>query len=144
VKQNPVLRAVLQNGVSYKFIAQNPLFGASEQSPLAHMLKITQRAAPEEGVFGNPAKIELYAEILEAGETTRTMFEAAAEVTAEPSEVRNLAVSLATTGFQLTCEFINILRRSHSQYWLTLPNENSMGWGDYSNVTGRLGLGPRN
>ena len=70
VKQNPVLRAVLQNGVSYKFIAQNPLFGASEQSPLAHMLKITQRAAPEEGVFGNPAKIELYAEILEAGETT--------------------------------------------------------------------------
>ena len=129
VKQNPVLRAVVRNGVNYKFVAHNPLFGVSEQSPLALILKITQRTVPNEGVFGNAAVIHLYAEVLETGGTTRTMLEAAVEFSPEPPEVRQLAESLATTGFQLTCEFINVLRRSHSQYWLTHPNENSMGWG---------------
>jgi hypothetical protein len=90
VKQNPVLRTVVRDGVVYKFIAQNPLSSASEQSPLALLLEFTKKAAPNEGGFGNAARIELYAEVPETSET-RTKLEAAAGGAPESPEVRQLA-----------------------------------------------------
>jgi hypothetical protein len=35
VRQNPVLRTVARNGVIYRFIAKDPMFGVSETSVLA-------------------------------------------------------------------------------------------------------------
>ena len=129
VKRNPVLKTVRRNGAIYRFVAYDPFATAADGSPADVMMKITQRSAPSESVFGNVAGIELYAEIVGGVEDVRMMFESAAGKSEEPAEITQLVEGLMTTGYELTCEFINVLRRSHGQYWLVVPHTGSLGWG---------------
>jgi hypothetical protein len=130
VKENPVLRTVVRNGTHYKFIAQNPLWCATETSLKATLLKLTQRSVPGEVALGTSAKVDLYAEVVDDLDAVRAMLEAAAGSSPDPPEVIRLVESLAKTGYELTCEFINVLRRSHNQYWITHPHLGSwLGWG---------------
>ncbi len=192
-------------------------------SPLATMMSLTQRSAPGESVFGNSARVNLYAEVVEELESTRAMLRGSQTARAsvsglrnstigiadhapkfrhncphyptdgcyslwralldtgwttsgsrrgdsarsivcgmvevesyaaiaqavsgqEPPKLQQLVTSLATTSLELTCEFINICRRKHGQYWLIHPHQGSLGWGAvryFSQPLGKQTLGVR-
>ncbi len=120
VVKNPVLRKREKNGILFRFYAVNPLLGIDPSAPIHILSKFTYQAKPGTRAFGQPVVLDLYAEVPPTDATISLIDQAKAEGK-DPGALTELAEQLLRDGYELSCEFINILRQDYGQYWLRPP-----------------------
>ena len=126
VAKNPVLRKREKNGVLFRFYAVNPLLGIAPSAPIHLLSKFTYLAMPGTRAFGQSVVLDLYAEVAPAAATISLIDQAMADGK-DPAALTALSEQLLTDGYELSREFINILRQDYSQYWLR-PPESLQEW----------------
>jgi hypothetical protein len=103
-----------------------PSLGQSEHEPLAPP---QPRIPPEQRIRlkwmtyidGSAVGIRLDAGVVNNSESVSAMIDQAIETRVDPPELIALGEQIVTNGFDLACEFIDILRQDFDQYWLPMP-----------------------
>jgi hypothetical protein len=122
VAKNPVLREREKNDIRFRFVAVNPLLGIAPTAPIQQLHRITSQSMPGAGAFGNYVALELYAEVTPA-DVTISLIDQARAGEADPGALTALAEQILRDGYELSCEFVNILRQKYGQYWLRPPED---------------------
>ncbi len=109
-----LLREREKNGVLFRFFTQ--------ESGNSILDRISLQVMPGTTAFGNYVGVDLYAEVLqEKSERITLLINQAMETKADPVELTDFVQDMLRDAYELTCEFINILRHDYGQYWLRPP-----------------------
>jgi len=123
VAKNPVLREREKNNIRFRFVTLNPLRGISSEAPIQLLYHMTSQSMLGTGAFGNGVPLDLYAEVLPPADAITSLIDQARADGADPATLTALGKQILTDGYELTCEFVNILRQDFGQYWLRPPED---------------------
>jgi hypothetical protein len=113
-----MLRERFRDGVVYRFFVSQ-----DRERPPKPRLPPEQRIRFGGMIYNNGTDvgIRLDAGLVEDIEPVAAMIDKAIETGTDPAELIALGERIVTTGFDLACEFVEILRQDFDQYWLPLP-----------------------
>jgi len=122
-ESNPILRERVRGNFRFRFFTISPLHGIAPAAPIHLIHKISSQAIPGTKIFGNAVSLDLYAEALPPCDQIVSLIERARADGVDPVELTTLAQHILKDGYELSCEFINILRQDFGQYWLRPPDD---------------------
>jgi hypothetical protein len=113
-----MLRERTRNGVVYRFfVSQDSTRPPQARIPPEQRIRFSGMTY----IAGSDVGIRLDAGVVENIESVSAMIDQAIETSVDPPELIALGESIVTNGFDLACEFIDILRQDFDQYWLQMP-----------------------
>jgi hypothetical protein len=113
-----LLRERIRDAVVYRFfVSQDHLRPPEPRVPPEQRIRF-KGITPIDGI---DVGIRLDAGVVENIEATSAMIDQAIETQVDPPELIELGEHIVTNGFDLACEFVDILRQDFDQYWLPLP-----------------------
>ena len=131
VRDNPLLRTTVLNGVTFRFVAVNPVSSwtgltvIQKNDPIISLRELANKQ--RDSITRRPVAISLYAEWTSRANEISEIFENALDAETDSPQVMELVHQLLSDGFSASCEFIDILRRKFAQYWLAYP-DNLLAW----------------